>query len=201
MTEALQALGQYDSLLAEVVRLKKRHETRAKDFVPKMYAALVKEDGLLPQDAADRIYKDLVGIWEKDTIRRLLPTEVKNQPARARQALSRSHTVGQAGLALQDKWPLQDPGRIVAHLEQQNVQLREIIGELQEEKRVLLEKTLRLERMLSQDLPRARNASKHGVVVMPPHLFIKTFTLMRSSTKPLALKISASEVVDVDKAS
>jgi hypothetical protein len=199
MAEIIQSLGEYDNLLAEAIRLKKRHETRAKDFVPKMYSVLVKAEGLAPLDAADRIYKDLVGVWEKDTIRRLLPSEVKNQSARERQALSRSHEVGRGGFNLQNERSSSDPSKMVTHLEQQNVQLREIIEELQEEKKVLLEKTLRMQRMMTQPHPHRPNAQKEMSIVMPPHLFIKAFTLMRSSTKPLLLRISANEVVDVDK--
>lgn len=187
----------YDLLLAEAIRLKTRHERQAKHFVPKMYAALVNDEGLTPQDAADRIYKDLVGIWEKDTIRRLLPVEAKNQSARDRQALSRLR-MKRAGLILQT----QDPsGKSLRELEQKNARLAKLVETLQGEKKALLEKTLRLERMLSQrrDRHKQKATGKETTVVMPPHLFMKAFTLMRSSTKPLVLKVSADEVVDIDK--
>jgi len=198
---ALQTLKQYEQLLAEAIRLRKKHETRAKDFIPRMYEILAKSEGLTPQDAADRIYKDLVGIWEKDTIRRLLPIETKNQSARERQALSRM-SIKSSGVILQTEEGPDD--KSLAELERQNSRLQKTVDILQEEKKSLLEKSLRLERMLAQHQAGSGNSrlTKSGemkVVVMPPHLFIKTFTLMRSSTKPLVLKIAANEVVDVDK--
>lgn len=47
------------------MQLRKKHETRARDFVPKIYAILVGKEGLAPRDAADRIYKDLVSLLER----------------------------------------------------------------------------------------------------------------------------------------
>jgi hypothetical protein len=202
---ALQTLTAYDQLLAEAVRLRKKHETRAKDFVPKMYEVLVEGEGLAPQDAADRIYKDLVGIWEKDTIRRLLPDEVKNQSARERQKQSRSHMVSKAGVILQNDGK---DGAEMVQLQRQNAQLSDMVEALQKERHELLEKTLRLERMLTVQRELhdpVRNGhmpgDKRSAVVMPPNLFMKAFTLMRNSTKPLVLKIAADEVVDVEKIS
>jgi hypothetical protein len=201
---ALQTLTAYDQLLAEAVRLQKKHETRAKDFVPRMYEVLVEGEGLVPQDAADRIYMDLVGIWEKDTIRRLLPDEVKNQSARERQKQSRSHMVGKAGLILQNDG--KDATERIVQLQRQNAQLSDMMEALQKERNELLEKTLRLERMLAVQRELhdpVRNGhmpgDKRSAVVMPPNLFMKAFTLMRNSTKPLVLKIAADEVVDVEK--
>lgn len=65
---------------------------------------------------------------------------------------------------------------------------------------MLLEKTLRLEKMSRRPhTARRRTRKQQDTIVMPPHLFMKAFTLMRSSTKPLVLKVAADEVVDVDK--
>lgn len=202
-TKFIQTSGDYGQLLTEAIRLRKQHETRAKDFVPRMYAILVEGEDLTPQDAADRIYKDLARIWEKDTIRRLLPPDAKNQSARERQVLSRSHNVSEAGSILQTE---NDNAKVVAHLEQQNAKLRGMIQALQEEKKMLVERTLRLERILVEQSPHGNSHNKRKAVqnsdtaiIMPPHLFMKAFTLMRSSTKPLVLKVAAEEVVDVDK--
>lgn len=192
---ALQTLKEYDHLLAEATRLRRQHEVRAKDYVPKMYRILVEASS--PQEAADRIYKDLAGIWEKDTIRRLLPVEAKNQPARTRQALSRSNMTNKAELLMQSE----DRGAPMTLIEREYFALVKKLEVLQNEKRALLEKTLRLERMLAQQRPKGPKVGGREFVVMPPHLFMKAFTLMRSSTKPLALKVEANEVVDIDKAS
>jgi hypothetical protein len=193
---------EYDELLAEAIQLHRRHETRAKDFVPKMYAILVEKEGLTPQDAADRIYKDLAGIWQKDTIRRLLPVEAKNPVARVKQALSRLHKVSNAGSILQTDEPSNGNGRSMVYLEHENAILAKKVEALQEEKKLLLEKMLRLERALAQHRGEHKAKKKDGMtIVMPPHLFVKAFTLMRSSPKPLVLKAVADEVVDVDKMS
>lgn len=163
-----------------------------------MYAILVEKEGLGPKDAAGRIYSDLAGIWKKDTIRRLLPAEAKDQSARARQALSRLHLVSNAGLILQ----ADGKGRSAAYLERENVRLVKKVEALQQEKRTLLEKAMRLERVLMQHKSGHKQRKKNeAMVVMPPHLFMKAFTLMRSSTKPLVLKVTADEVVDVEKMS
>lgn len=196
--------SKYEVLLREAVQLRKKHESRAKDFVPQLYAILVEKEGMMPKDAAGRIYKDLAGVWQKDTIRRLLPAEAKDQSARERQALSRLHLVNNAGLILQTGDPSNGKGRSVAYLERENAKLAKKVETLQQEKRMLLEKTMRLERMLTEHSSRngeRKTKESEEVVVMPPHLFMKAFTLMRSSTKPLALKIAAEEVVDVDKIS
>lgn len=200
MVLVLTKAGEYDKLLVKAIQLRKRHETRARDFVPKMYAILVTKENLTVQDAADRIYKDLAGIWEKDTIRRLLPPEAKNQVARERQALSRLHLVSHAGLILQTE-AADSNGQKVLELETENVTLR-AVKRLQEEKKVLLEKTIRLERMLTEDQGEHKVKKKGEMdVVMPPHLFMKAYTLMLGSTKALVLKVAVNEVVDVEKMS
>jgi hypothetical protein len=209
---------EYDRLLAQAVRLGHKHETSAKDFVPKMYEVLVKREGLEPYDAVDRIYKDLVGIWQKDTIRRLLPAESKNQVAREMQALRQFPLESNAGLILREnragavRHGEDDDGSntAVAALEQENDRLRKAVEELENAKKSLLERTLRLESLLAeqreqnqhkQDSPvnKGGEAAITTMIVLPPHLFMKTFTLMRGSTKPLVLTVTAKEAIDVDR--
>jgi hypothetical protein len=79
----------YDKLL-EAVKLGGRRKAKVRDFVPKMYQTLVAIDGLAPQDAEDRIYRDLLGIWKKETVRRFLPSKAKGLAAREMQAASRA---------------------------------------------------------------------------------------------------------------
>ena len=45
----------------------------------------------------------------------------------------------------------------------------------------------------------SREEESAMTVVLPPHLFMKAFTLMRSSTKPLVLRVMSNEVADADK--
>jgi hypothetical protein len=220
----LRQRNEYDRLLAEAVKLGRQHETKAKHFVPKMYDALVKKEGLTPFDAADRIYKDLVGIWQKDTIRRLLPQESKSQVARDMQALSRLTLESNAGSILSRKSDEhqigQDGSRIVADsegkseviakLEQENALLVKKLEELENTKKALLERTLKLERLLDEEKQQRHRSQQvndgasiaekdTATIVLPPHLFMKTFTLMRGSTKPLVLKVMAREAIDVDR--
>jgi dipeptidyl aminopeptidase/acylaminoacyl peptidase len=42
-------------------------------------------------------------------------------------------------------------------------------------------------------------AEEGTTIVFPPHLFMKTYALMRGSTKPLVLKVMAKEAVDIDR--
>lgn len=212
------------------------HEIKAKYFIPKMYDALRKE-GLSPFDAADRIYKDVVGIWQKDTIRRLLPVEAKDQAARQRQVLSRQSMAAArdtaAGLILREgssssttiitaaatteenHHSHEDNDPVVIKLEQENAQLKKEIADLGNAKKSLLERALRLERSLTEYQRQQRDQSQQNnhqirdgnapkqdeiTILLPPNLFIKTYALMRGSTKPLLLKVKAGEAVDVDKA-
>ncbi len=191
-----------------------------------MYDALVKEEGLVLSDAADRIYKDLVGIWQKDTIRRLLPPDAKNQIARDMQALSRFPLESKAGSILHERKDKEAAAtannhedsyssggkKMVALLEEENARLRKTVEELASAKKSLVERTLRLERLLAEQ--REQNQHKRDLsltkeeeeaaattttIVLPPHLFMKTFALIRGSTKPLVLKVTAREAVDVDR--
>jgi len=206
-----------------------------------MYEALVRKEGLAPFDAADRIYRDVVGIWQKDTIRRLLPPEAKDQAARERQVLSRLHmaTASSAGLILRKEEMVMTGGdddngaventhsstsveangsanygnnkEVIARLDQENIKLRKEIEELKTTKRSLLERMLALEKSLAEEqqlLKHSRyrlgkgnsgSASKEDVTILiPPSLFMKTYALMRSSSKPLLLKVKAGEAIDID---
>jgi len=187
---------EYDHLLAEAIKIGKRHQTRAKHYVPKMYEILVKEEGFTPVDAAIRIYKDLAGIWEKDTIRRLLPPEAKNQAARERQALSRqSLRESNAGLILRTPYD-------IVKLEKENANLRKEVEELNNRKRLYLEKILKLERIIATLQQPKQEKEKTDVkrrIVLPPHLFMKAFTLMRGCSRPLIFAIVGDEVTDIDK--
>jgi hypothetical protein len=221
---------EYDHLLAEAVKLGRQHETKAKYFIPKMYDVLVRKEGLTPFDAADRIYRDVLGIWQKDTIRRLLPPEAKDQAARERQALSRLHmSAGGAGLILRKGAEASALEASTSHhhnheengdnvsrteqkLEQENAMLRKELQETKNAKSLLLERMLRMERSLAeqQELEREKQqnrqpglqgAKDEGVVtiLLPPSLFMKTYALLRSSSKPLLLRVKAGEAIDIDK--
>jgi hypothetical protein len=190
-----------------------------------MYDALVKEEGLVLSDAADRIYKDLVGIWQKDTIRRLLPPDAKNQVARDMQALSRFPLESKAGSILHERKDKEAAAaannhedssggkKMVALLEEENARLRKMVEELAGAKKSLVERTLRLERLLAEQREQNQHERELSVtkeegeataiatttIVLPPHLFMKTFALMRGSTKPLVLTVTAKEAIDVDR--
>jgi hypothetical protein len=199
---------EYDKLLEQAVKLGRQHETKARDFVPRMYEILVKGEGLEPSDAADRIYKDLIGIWQKDTIRRLLPPESKNQVAREMQALRRFPLESKVGLILHESneagAALDDDSNTVAVLEKENARLRRTVEELESAKKSLLERTLRLERLLAEQQQQYNNRQRGiqeptSTIMLPPHLFMKAYALMRGSTKPLVLRVTAKEAVDIDK--
>jgi hypothetical protein len=267
----------YDALLKEAVNLGKAHQAKAKEYVPQMYEILVKKEGLTPTDAADRIYKDLVGIWQKDTIRRLLPPETKDQAARERQILSRLKMTGvnarnDAGLILRQQQQQQhstiaavdddnnpvdcdyydgkqsntndDPrgndapqnlnknndyyDGLILELKQENANLKREVQGLADFKKLYYSKQLTSEASQKQqqslqqgmrqnvskvnhypqeleegDLMHSdRNATgdiKEDTVLLPPCLFIKAFTLMRSYSKPIVLKVVGKEVVDLER--
>jgi hypothetical protein len=72
-------LSEYDDLLKEVKGKAAAFQSTAREYVPKMYRALRKENHEIPPaDARDRIEKDCVGIWSKRTILDALPDEAKN---------------------------------------------------------------------------------------------------------------------------
>jgi len=50
----------------------------AQKYIPKLYQAL-RDEWHTPQQAKNRIMKDCATLWTKDAIRKLLPTECKNQ--------------------------------------------------------------------------------------------------------------------------
>jgi hypothetical protein len=220
---------EYEQLLAEAVRLGKLHDTKAKYFIPKMYDILVRREGMTPFDAADRIYRDVAGVWQKDTIRRLLPPEAKDQAARERQALSRLHmSAGAAGLILRkgemavdalgatanDQQGNEVNSKTEQRLEQENAMLRKELQETKNAKSLLLERMLKMEKSLAEQQELEREKQQHhqpevhgikdeGIVtiLLPPSLFMKTYALLRSSSKPLLLKVKAGEAIDIDKTS
>lgn len=69
-------MTEYDRLLEEaknaVLRL-------AKNYVPELYGALMKEPNMTPKDAGDRIKKDLALTWSPKTINKHLPDEAKHE--------------------------------------------------------------------------------------------------------------------------
>lgn len=237
---------EYDRLLAEAVKLGKQHETRAKYYIPKMYDVLVNKEGMTAFEAADSIYRDAAGIWQKDTIRRLLPPEAKDPAARERQVLSRLHmassaaaaTSSDAGLIPRKEGELcqmravngesqsnyRDNGyEIVVRLKKENDSLRKDVEALENVKRTLIKKTLKLELSLTEQQlkferqqqekrdgrqhpsPRSNGISKQeneeeiATILIPPRLFMKAYVLMRGSSKPLLLRVKAGEAVDIDK--
>lgn len=228
---------EYDRLLAEALRLGKQHETKAKYFIPKMYDALIKKEGMAPSEAADSICRDVAGIWQKDTIRRLLPPEAKDQAARERQVLSRLHLAAatsstDAGSILRkEELSLTEGGDpancgdngfgIVARLKKENDDLRKEIEALENVKRSLIKRTLKLELSLTEQQLRYEKqqggkevqspSRNHGMpgredeknslvtIMIPPKLFMKAYVLMRGSSKPLLLRAKSGEAVDIDK--
>lgn len=193
--------SEYDIILLEAITLGKQHQTKAKYYVPKMYQLLTIIEGLSTVNAAERIYKDLDSAWQKDTIRRLLPPEVKNQVARERQALSRQSLVNKAGSILR-KTASEDNNLIVINkLDNENIRLRRELEELKILRHSQMERILQLEKKIEmlQHTRGVRKEASSKMIIVPPHLFMKVFTLMRSSAKPLALKVEGNEVIDIDK--
>lgn len=67
-------MSKYDGLLEKV---RSMYGMASKE-IPKLYEALI-EEGLSPQDARERIEKDLIDMVSKRTILRYLPDEAKHQ--------------------------------------------------------------------------------------------------------------------------
>lgn len=185
--------SRYERLLEEAIKIGKQHQTQANHFVPKMYDLLVRYEGFPPVDAAAKIYRDLADVWKKDTLRRLIPAEAKDQAARRRQALSRqSMTYNSAGVVLR---PSVKPV-------QENAILRKKIEELDNRKRMDLEKILKLEKIIAMQQMQGQEKGKldaKQVALLPPHLFIKIFTLIRGCSRPLVLTIAGNEVIEIDR--
>ena len=66
--------------LYEKVWKKMREEinVKASEYVPQMYEAL-KKDGYTPDEARDKIKKDSINIWKKETIDKWIPEEAKKE--------------------------------------------------------------------------------------------------------------------------
>ncbi|MGB6673194.1 MAG: hypothetical protein WBE34_12230, partial [Candidatus Nitrosopolaris sp.] len=72
-------MSEYDDLVKEAKVKAAAFQSTAREYIPKMYQALRKENHEIPPtDARDRIEKDCVGIWSKRTILDALPDEAKN---------------------------------------------------------------------------------------------------------------------------
>ncbi|MDQ6666881.1 MAG: hypothetical protein M3Y53_01490, partial [Thermoproteota archaeon] len=72
-------MSEYDDLLAEATANAQAFRATAKEYIPKMHAALRKENSnLSPTDARDRIQKDCLSVWSRRTILDALPNEAKN---------------------------------------------------------------------------------------------------------------------------
>ena len=72
-------LSEYDDLVKEAKVKAAAFQSTAREYIPKMYQALRKENHEIPPtDARDRVEKDCVGIWSKRTILDALPDEAKN---------------------------------------------------------------------------------------------------------------------------
>jgi hypothetical protein len=73
-------MGKYDELLEEVkAKLLAFQLLTAREYIPKLYTELLKEDSnMMPGDARDRIEKDCVELWSMRTILDALPDEAKD---------------------------------------------------------------------------------------------------------------------------
>ena len=59
-------MSEYDNVLNLARTKAEAFRSTAKEFIPNMYAALLKENqNISPIDARDRIQKDCVGIWSR----------------------------------------------------------------------------------------------------------------------------------------
>jgi hypothetical protein len=196
----------YEQLLEEAMRLGKEHQLKAKYYVPRMYDILVREEGMAPFDAADRIYRDLVGVWQKDTIRRLLPAEAKNQAARERQALSRIKMAENAGSILREQAAFSEQeDSLVSELKKENERLAKKIEELNNLGNSHISKILQLEKRLAMYERKQLNETveqrtkRLEKVIMPPELFVKVYSLIRGCSRPLVLTVVGNEVKDIEK--
>jgi hypothetical protein len=84
-------MTEYERLLTEVLaKIQTFHSTTAKEYIPKMYLAIRKENpSLTAKDARDRIERDCLDkIWTHRTILDALPDEAKN-PTRQEAARSK----------------------------------------------------------------------------------------------------------------
>jgi hypothetical protein len=69
-------MSHYDEVLQEA---RKRASGSAKEFIPKLYHILVDEENKTPEDARGIIEHDLLEYWAKETVRKYLPQETKDQ--------------------------------------------------------------------------------------------------------------------------
>jgi hypothetical protein len=72
-------MSDYDDILLEARTRAEAFRSTAKEFIPKLYQALRKEnENISPADARDRIEKDCHYFWSRRTILEALPNEAKN---------------------------------------------------------------------------------------------------------------------------
>lgn len=72
-------MAEYDDLLTEATAKANAFRATAKNYIPRMYAALRNENpNISAEDIGDRIKKDCVSIWSRRTIIDALPDEAKD---------------------------------------------------------------------------------------------------------------------------
>jgi hypothetical protein len=73
-------LSKYDDLLRKAREEEEQSRFRAKELIPAMYKALNKENSnMSAADARERIEKDCIKMWNKETISDSLPEEAKDK--------------------------------------------------------------------------------------------------------------------------
>jgi len=73
-------LSKYDDLLRKAEEEEEQSRFRAKEIIPAMYMALRKENSnISASDALDRIKRDCIKMWNKETISDSLPDEAKDK--------------------------------------------------------------------------------------------------------------------------
>ncbi|HEY7569761.1 MAG TPA: hypothetical protein VH796_00205 [Nitrososphaeraceae archaeon] len=91
----------YDELLRQI---KKEHQAKAKEFIPKLCCALQNEDPFLSnEDITERIKKDLISIWSRTTIYENIPNEFKNEQKRKAAKMSHKKSIEESATPLEQK--------------------------------------------------------------------------------------------------
>ena len=97
-------MSDYDNLLNLARTKAKAFQSTAKEFIPNMYGALLKENqNISPIDARDRIQKDCVDIWSRRTILDALPDEAKDKEKQKAGRLSQKEQ-NSAAFLQQQRW-------------------------------------------------------------------------------------------------
>ena len=74
-TEEDKNLTEYEQIWK---KMREELNVKASNYVPQMYDALIK-DGYTPEEARDKIKKDSINLWKKETIDKFIPEEAKKQ--------------------------------------------------------------------------------------------------------------------------